>query len=362
MRAGSRPTEERSPESMSIIEIGRPFVKYAYDNTRCFASRMTGSIVPVQLEPFYKLPSALADPNLDFVICHAPVSSPLSPRWWLRNIGTRRFLRAYLPLTSLISPQILRKSIRAPLAVVDLEDTPFLRRDDLFLLDRADLWFKRELPIDHWKIFMLTDHSSVPTQRYRQIEKHRKRIEKLRPISIGPPIGFDETYPDRPLAKTSDIFFAGLVDGSSTVRGRGIQQVRKLQTEGYRIDLPSGRLDKKEFVRRAASAHLVWSPEGYGNDCFRHYEAPMCWSVPLINRMSIERYAPLQDGVHAVYYEVEGDGLINAAKKALMDREKLSSMASTARQHVVDHHHMRSIVRHVIHETTAANDAIHPKI
>ncbi len=350
----------RSLEDLSIVEIGRPFVKHTFSQTKCFASRTSAFGGEVPLEPLRGLRRALVDPKLDLIVCHAPILSLWNSRWWFRNIGTRRFLKLYLPLNSFFGPQFLRFKVRAPIAVIDYEDTPFLRRDDLFLLDRSLLWFKRELPIDHWQVFMRTVHDSVPTRRYRTLAKNRRRVEKFRPISLGPLIDPHRVYPTHPAVKTADIFFAGLIEGSSTVRERGLQQLKALQNDGYRIDIPTNRLNREEYLARAAAARLVWSPEGYGWDCFRHYETPLCWSVPLLNTPTIERYQPLEEGVHAVYYDVEGNGLATAAKRALACPEKLTEMAARAREHVIAFHMKDAIAKYVVSSTLEHHAAKSP--
>src|SRR5439155_445835 len=83
-----------------------------------------------------------------------------------------------------------------------------------------------------------------------------------------------------------------------------------------------------EFLERCARAWLVWAPEGFGWDCFRSYEAAVCGSVPLMNRPTIERYQPLIEGVHALYYDVEPGELGRAVMAALADRDRLVAIAA----------------------------------
>ena len=114
--------------------------------------------------------------------------------------------------------------------------------------------------------------------------------------------------PDRPHDKTADVFFAGDPRGLPA-RENGLAELARLRAQGVVVDVPDRRLDRQEFYQRCAGARLVWSPEGYGWDCFRHYEAAACGSVPLINYPSILRYRPLEDGTHCLYYAPEPGGL-----------------------------------------------------
>ncbi len=339
------------PKPPTIVEIGRPFIKYALPDTRCFASRCTTSQPGTPLEPIWKLRSALRDPKLDLVVCHPQYFAPWSLRWWLRHISHRNMLRGYLPLTSLFAPQLLRWPARYRLAIVDLEDCRFIEKCDRFLLARCDQWFKRELPQDSWQVFVKTLHPSVPTLRYRRKEVHQKLCAKLQPLPLGIKPGTEHEYPSEPVAKTTDLFWAGTCAGSSTVRTSGWQAMQRLRDLGFNVDVAEKSIPKKEFIQRAAAAYLVWSPEGYGWDCFRHYEAPLCWSVPVINYPTIQRHAPLVDGKHALFYSVEGDDLVRVVSNALSDRSRLVEMARTARQHVAQHHLLPAVASYIVRKT-----------
>ncbi len=337
--------------SLNIVEIGRPFVKLHLPQTRVFCSPMDGFGLDPGIEPLRALPGALANPGLDLVVCHAQRFSPWSLRWLLRKLGNRRTWREGLPFASVAGPQFLRLDCKAPIAVIDFEDDRFISRSDLFLLDRAALWFKRELPVDHWQVFTRTAHHGLPTGKFRRDARNSERVSKLRPLSLGAPLNRDDAYPSAPAEKSSDIFFAGTIDGSSSVRKRGLEEVMALAGLGYVIDIPQAHLPRLEFLARAAAAHLVWSPEGYGWDCFRHHEAPLCFSVPLINRPTIERHAPLEDGVHAHYYDPEPGALTRAAIAALADKSRLAQMAQAARAHVETHHSLGARVEYLVRET-----------
>ena len=98
---------------------------------------------------------------------------------------------------------------------------------------------------------------------------------------------------------------------------------------------------------------MTWSPEGFGWDCFRHYEASLCLSVPVLSPPTIARHAPLLDGVHALTYPVEGDGLAAVIREALQDKARLARMAQTARDHVLLHHTQDRVCCHIL--VTALN-------
>jgi glycosyltransferase involved in cell wall biosynthesis len=302
------------------------------------------------------LPGALTDPAVAVVVCHPSMFAPWDWRWLSRAVFSRRLPQAGLPISSVFGPQLLRGVVAAPIAIVDLEDLPVVNRCSMFLLDRAAAYFKRELPTDHWKVFLKTGHHGVPTPRYRMVRRNRRRVEKLLPLPLGLKSASEGPFPE-PMEKTVDVFFAGRIEGSSTVRKRGIGELMALSDSGVTIDIAEKPLPAEAFYKRAAAARLVWSPEGFGWDCFRHYEAAMCGSVPLINHPTIERYQPLIGGKHAVYYDVEPGGLTRAVLEALADRERLSAMARTAKAFVQTHHTRTAVVDYVLQTTLARAQA-----
>jgi hypothetical protein len=140
------------------------------------------------------------------------------------------------------------------------------------------------------------------------------------------------------MGNTSDVFFAGSVIGNSTVRADGLRQLQILADRGIKIDIATERLSQPDFYRRMSQAWLAWSPSGLGWDCYRHYEAPQCLAVPVINYPTIARHQPLEDGVHAIYYAPEGDGLSRAVETALADKVRLNQIAIAGRAHVRANH------------------------
>jgi hypothetical protein len=120
------------------------------------------------------------------------------------------------------------------------------------------------------------------------------------------------------------VFFAGAVDGNSTVRSDGIHELLALRNEGYVIDVPQQRLPMEEFHRRVAQAWLAWSPGGLGWDCSRHYEIAWLGTAPLMNYPTIVRDRPLRDGEHCILHGTEPGELAQAVRAALSDRPRLA--------------------------------------
>ena len=344
-----------------ILEIGEHrLMREAYPETTTHWSTAATLADPgprerlVTLAALPALARALAGSDYDLVVVQP---GPFPPWHWqaiARALFRRSVLRGVMPYFRTFGQEMLRGRVSVPIAVWDWEDSPFIFAHNQFLLDRATLFFKRELPIDHWRVFMRTVHERLPTPRFRMLEKQRRRVAKLRPISLGLPSGRAALPTAKPVPaeqKTVDVFFAGRVTGSSTVRERGLAELVGLREKGIRIDIPDRPLPLDEYLARIARAWLTWSPEGFGYDCFRTYEAAICGSVPILNRQTIERYKPLRDGEHCFYYDIEQGNLAVTITRALHDRDRLTTMALDAREFALAEHTPAALARHIA-ETT----------
>lgn len=288
--------------------------------------------------------------EFDLVVGHVPPWSPWDPR---RVVAMLRRFRRRAPalVVRSLGIRLLARPTRTPLAVLDLGDPAIIRPHNFALLDRARVYFKRELPTDRWKVFAGGLARDLPSRQQRTALRFAGWCAKLQPISlaVSPARAADiAVAATSPPEKTVDVFFAGQVESSSTVRTTGLPELRALGREGIRVDLPPERLDRREFYRRCARAWITWSPEGHGWECFRHYEAALCGSVPLMNQPSIVRHAPLRADEHALYYHVEPGDLARSVRAALVDRSRLGRMAASARTHVRRHHMLDRLCEHVV--------------
>ena len=343
--------------NLQIVEIGdTPYVKNVFPSQTVFYSTSPRSEYVNADEGYHILTvrsfgsfiKAVHSPDVSLIVCHPTVVSPWHWDWLSRSLFSRRLFQGQVPLLRAFGLQIFRFPVRAPMVVLDFPDLPFISTNNLYLLDRCQLYFKRELPVDNWQVFQKTAHRNLPTPRFRNSHRQLERIAKLRALPLGIPTSRVNMLPIDQRPKKTDIFFAGLINGSSTVRKKGFAELLALREKGIIVDIPDARLPPDEFYRRCGEAWLTWSPEGLGWDCFRHYEAPACGSVPLINHPTIERFMPLIDGQHAVYYDIEPGGLTRAISKALDNKPLLTEMASQAKAHVMSHHTPAAIAKYVV--------------
>lgn len=346
--------------SLRIIEIGdKPYVKQAFpEQTTYFSTYHVAEAVDpargmyaVSLQTIRDLRERLQAPDLSLIVCHPTFFSPWHWRWLGRAVFDRRILQGQFPFVRALGPQLLRERTRVPIAVLDQEDLPVINRSNFFLLDRCRTYFKRELPVDRWHVFLKTGHPNLPTPRFRRLARYAGRAQKIRPLSMGLPMWQAHLLPWPTMEKKADVFFAGRVHDSSWVRQTGFREINALRERGIVVDIPDQPLPPEEFYRRCAQAWLTWSPEGFGWECFRHYEAPACGSVPVINSPTVERHKPLVDGEHAIFYTVENGGLTQAITTALADKERLKRIAAAGRAHVLAHHTPRALAEYIVRTT-----------
>jgi hypothetical protein len=238
----------------------------------------------------------------------------------------------------------------SPLAGIDMEDRPVVDNRWFHILEHSVCFFKRELPQNPCNAFLYTTAKTECNGNVQHSEIFQRWIKKLRPISLGIEPDLCRRYADIDTGKKTDVFFAGDLHNRPN-RQAGIRQLERLQAEGYAIDIAREKLSREEFLRRCAQARLVWSPEGFGWDCFRHYEIALVGSVPLMQSPTIQRYAPFMDEEHAIYYCVEADHLAVRVRQALHNRARLVEMGQAARQHVLKWHTHEALSRYVIEET-----------
>jgi hypothetical protein len=245
------------------------------------------------------------------------------PHW--RKLFVRRLVRATAStrVAAAVLEAIfhLRKNV---VVFMDVSDVPALSYEVCTLVPDFLCYFKREF---------------VPGRTLRAEARWQKVNDHVVPSSLFLPTA--DFVPDA-AKKTTDVFFAGHCN--NVVRQQGLPQLQRLGALGYKIDVPAGRLEYQEYLQRLAQAWLVWSPEGYGWDCYRHYEAAFAGSVPVINTPDPHRVRPYEDGTECFYYQPENDGLQQVIVEALNDKMRLRAMAERARIRVLTRYTRQALV------------------
>jgi hypothetical protein len=324
---------------LRILEVGalQLFATAVPDQTKFYwTGTKPRGFVQAALGPicFIKTLIRLRRREFDLLVIHNTQYAPWHPRSALTTLRDWH-VRSPLGLFATFAWRFIHLFHDVPIAAVDLDDSCLIGSHSFHLLDRCRAFFKRELPSDHWLAFCNAfPGNKFPGRNRRSRKSNSRRIEKLRPISLGVYQTVAPTHAD----KKADIFFAGSLDANSTVRVSGLKELELLASQGYVIDIPKQPLQHEEFLQRMANSWLAWSPGGLGWDCYRHYEALLVGTVPLTNNPTIMRHRPLRDKEHCIFYYVERGGLAEAARKALADKPHLREMAVAGAKHVKRHH------------------------
>ena len=359
MNVRHEPPEERN--APRVVEIGGGGL-FAYEFPDTTLRVWTNLHVDRSAEPrltpwgFDNVAAAfrlVRSPDTDFIVWHQLAYAP----WDLSFVGrslARLGWRAVPFLLKYLASFALVLAARRPIVVIDTGDYMSVPRHTLWVMGRAVLTYKRELPSDRWRVLAGTLHRRQPARRMRRRAGLEAVLRRIRPMSLGALVAPSPPLPMAPSEKTVDVFFAGETETNSTMRSDGVKELEELRAQGLVVEVLRERLPLEEFYRRCARAWLVWSPEGNGWECYRHYEALLCASVPLINRPWIMRHRPLQDGEHCVFYDPEPGGLVRAATAALGDRQRLVAMAEAGRSFVLAHHTRTACCAHIMAELRAA--------
>ncbi|XHR28869.1 MAG: glycosyltransferase [Chthoniobacteraceae bacterium] len=318
VHCGAKPAVHAVDRCISLTEARRRFLGGKYD-----------------LVVAGKLPTLEPNPRKSFFHRWAGVAGRLcrvASSW--RGVRLARLLELFAPR----------------LVILDMEDRPIIDNMRFRAASLCRLYFKRELPQNPCNAFLYTTARNEDNGNIQRQPGFAKILAKLKPISLGVEPGLAKGAEPGNAGKKYDVFFAGTTYNRPT-RLSGLEQLRRLRAEGYRVDLPEERLSQEEFWERCAQSLVVWCPEGFGWDCFRTYETAAVGAVPLIQYPTIQRHAPLIDGEHALYYGVEEGQLYVKLKAALADREHLREMGRRAREHVERHHTFDLLARYVIEES-----------
>ena len=280
-----------------------------------------------------------------------------SDRFFLKNVSRllKRFFWHFYTYAPYLILFIKGKSV--PIVMIDQADSTITGAQNFIFFPKTTCFFKRELPQNSWNTFLHTSRRNEDLVNIQRQSKFQKALRQLRPFPLGVhrALEFSEIRPEQ---KTSDIFYIGN-DSRSSVRQAGIKILERLRDQGLRVDISSQRLDVEEFRRRLSSSWLAWSPEGMGWECFRHHEAVICGTVPVINYPTIQRYRPFIQNRHALYYGCEGDDLSQVIHEALKEKARLLEMVAAARDHLQRGYTAEAVLRYIgeeIHKTPAGEE------
>ncbi len=223
----------------------------------------------------------------------------------------------------------------ARLVVLDFYDIPVITLPSL--LGIADVYYKRELPLNAHDLFL--NRTTTPGTP----DVYRRYGTKIKPLTLGLDLWRREQIAMAAAGeKEFDILWAG--DATiSTLRESGIQELARLQSAGLRVHRLEVKVGFAEFYSLVKRSWLVFAPEGRGWYTFRMYESLLCGSVPIVSAPKVIQQHPLIHGEHCLYYAPEAGSLSATVLAALADKARLISIAAQGRSYVQRWHGLELI-------------------
>ncbi|MFH5803936.1 hypothetical protein [Alienimonas sp. DA493] len=157
-----------------------------------------------------------------------------------------------------------------------------------------------------------------------------------------------DRYPARPVApeeKDVDLLFVGAVNSPEREEGR---RVLASMSDRYRVVVPEERLPFEEYCRLTARAWLTLSPQGYGYHGFRHYEAMLLGSIPVLHPPDPPVVHDFEDGRNCLIYEP--GRLRERLEAALADRRQTGAGLEDLRRYALDRHSVPAVGRYLTAE------------
>jgi len=245
----------------------------------------------------------------------------------------------------------LKEKSGVPMAVIDISDDVSINPINRNLLEVADVYFKRELPLDPYLAF-----ESFRSSRHRPasiVERASSDwscwVKKLKPFALGcAKLEPDESFYKTWEKKKWDVFYAG--DDKYKPRRKGvIDSILGLRKLGITVNIPENPLDIKDYLEAMASAKFTLSPPGLGWDCHRTYEAAMVGTIPIMPFPTIRRYKPLLDGEHCYFYDPEKD--LSSQLSDIIKNHSNEHFARKGFEHSMKYHTHKSLYQYVIDTT-----------
>ena len=172
-----------------ILEIGGFYFKLEYPERT--TSLWSNPRLPQEGEPIdgfstpdriFRELKAAREGKYDVIIANTMRYSPWHPRYWARGPFYTP-THPWAGLTRQFGVSALRfANLPVPLIAIDMDDAFGIGRSSVFLLDKAKVFFKRELPVDKWQVLYGSVHPHLPTLRYRNSSKWQRRMDALQPI------------------------------------------------------------------------------------------------------------------------------------------------------------------------------------
>ena len=279
-----------------------------------------------------------------------------TPVYWnirkglFRNLG--RILKRWPETRTLLEFEKIIRAIKedrnkTPLYLFDVMDCPVIDNARFRYLTACSAYFKRELPSNIVNAFLYVSDKTESPDNIMRSALFPSLAQKLRPISIGISDEKFATLSSLRSEKKFDLFFSGAI-AKRPIREIGRDALMKLKGDGFRVHISDEHYPLDVFYEFCSQSLICWSPEGFGSDCFRHYEIAACGSVPLRRHSSLFQYAPFRDNQECLYYLQETSNIYEVARNALAHPDRLEMMGKQAQSLVGEFHRYSRLAEYIL--------------
>jgi len=184
-----------------------------------------------------------------------------------------------------------------PVVGVDIRDASCLMPKNRTILEKSNVYFKRELPFD--RFFMYYPDRLTPWN-----EKRKKLLSYFSKV-YGIPLGIeDDKYLElknkRTYSKEIDILYVGTI--TNTLRKTALDYLEKLSNNTKWKIVIKESVPFDEYCDLTSKSKITLSIAGSRWECFRHYEAIALGSLPMLNKPTIDAVW-WHDMPEAIYFE-----------------------------------------------------------
>lgn len=164
---------------------------------------------------------------------------------------------------------------------------------------------------------------------------------RIEPLPFATPLKHEE-LPHRD--KTIDILF---LSGKAWAGGHALHTALS-QAFGSRF--VGGHMGYGAYLEHLACARIAVTTRGLGFDTLRYWETPTFEGTMMVaDRVPIRRPNPLQDGVHAAYFDGNNPSdLVAVVRRYVDDESRRAEIARAGNQLVREHHTPRARARQLL--------------
>ena len=254
---------------------------------------------------------------------------------------------------------LIELGVDKPRAALDGLDDPYVRG----AIREVDVYFKRETLTRTARLrlrfplrslyYSVRPHDLWKNELRRQIAVARVGVDKLVPLPFcAVPVGFPAAT-----ARTHDVTFLGAA--TNPLRGALVEDIRRLETDGYDVLVPADPLTEEDryrfdirlpwtsYMEALSASKVALSVRGNGFDTYRYWEIPYAGALLLAETPRTVIPDNFVDGVEAVFAEPRE---LTAVARRLARSDEREQIAAAGHEKLLSKHLSRHRAEKVLEQ------------